>query len=142
MPINDFMQDNMLLKVIGSNPWYANIINFMVTGYVPPGENRRKLIYESRLHLWNEPYLYRVCSDGLPKRCVSVKEATKIIERCHSTPYVGHYGEFRMHSNIWQSGFFWPTMYDDTKDFIWTCTPCQKYGSINARDAMPLTTNL
>jgi hypothetical protein len=40
LPINDFLRDNMLLKVKGSNPWYANIVNFMVAGYVPPGENK------------------------------------------------------------------------------------------------------
>jgi len=33
-------------------------------------------------------------------------------------------------------------MYDDTKEFIWRCIPCQKHGNINARDTMPLTTNL
>jgi hypothetical protein len=114
----------------------------MVAGYVPPGENRRKLIHESHLHLWDEPYLYRVCSDGLLMRCVPVEEASKIIERCHSAPYGGYYGAFHTHSKIWQNEFFWPTMYDDTKDFIRRCTPCQKHGSINARDAMPLTTNL
>jgi hypothetical protein len=27
----------MLLKVTGSDPWYANFINFMIAGYVPPG---------------------------------------------------------------------------------------------------------
>jgi hypothetical protein len=48
----------MLLKVIGSDPWYANFINFMIAGYVPLGENRCKLIYESHLHLWDEPFLY------------------------------------------------------------------------------------
>jgi hypothetical protein len=58
LPINDFLQDDMLLKVTGSDPWYANIVNFMVAGYVPPEENKRKLIYESRPHLWDEPYLY------------------------------------------------------------------------------------
>ena len=58
LPINDFLWDNMLLKVVGSDPWYANIVNFMVAGYVPPGENRQNLIHESRLHLWDEPYLY------------------------------------------------------------------------------------
>jgi hypothetical protein len=114
----------------------------MVVGYVPPGESKRKLIYESRLHLWDEPYFFRVCSDELLRRCVPAEEATKIIERCHSSPYGGHYRAFRTHSKIWQSRFFWPTMYDDTKDFIQRCTPCQKHGSINARDAMSLTTNL
>ena len=64
-PINDFLCDDMLLKVTDSTPWYANIVNFMVSGYVPPGENKKRLIYESRRHLWDDPYLYRVCSDGL-----------------------------------------------------------------------------
>ena len=57
LPINDFLRDDMLLKVSDSNPWYANIVNFMVSGYVPPGENKKKLIYESRRHFWDEPYL-------------------------------------------------------------------------------------
>ena len=33
-------------------------------------------------------------------------------------------------------------MYDDTKEFIWRCIPCQKHGNIKAREAMPLSTNL
>jgi hypothetical protein len=41
LPINDFLRDNMLLRVTDSNPWYANIVNFMVLGYVPPGENKK-----------------------------------------------------------------------------------------------------
>ena len=64
-PINDFLRDDMLLKVTASHPWYVNIVNFMVSRYVPPGENKKKLVYESRRHLWDEPYLYRVCADGL-----------------------------------------------------------------------------
>ena len=114
----------------------------MVAGYVPAGKNKRKLIHESRLHLWDELYLFRVCSDRLLRRCVPAEEAIKIIERCHSSPYGGHYGAFRTNAKIWQSGFFWPTMYDDTKEFIRRCIPCQKHWNINARDAMPLTTNL
>ena len=94
LPINDFLWDNMLLKVVGSDPWYANIVNFMVAGYVPLGENKRELIHESRLHLWDELYLFRVWSDGLLSRCVPAEEATKIIETCHSSPYGGHYGAF------------------------------------------------
>jgi hypothetical protein len=52
----------------------------MVAGYVPPGENNRKLIYESHLHIWDPPYLFRFYSDGLLRRCVPVKEGIKIIE--------------------------------------------------------------
>ena len=69
-------------------------------------------------------------------------EATQIMERCHASPYGGHYGAFRTHAKIWQSGFFWPTMYEDTKDFVRRCHRCQKYGNINSRNEMPLTNNL
>ena len=43
LPINDFLRDDMLLRVMDSNSWYANIMNFIVLGYVPPGENKKKL---------------------------------------------------------------------------------------------------
>jgi hypothetical protein len=65
LPINDSLRDDMLFKITRLDPWYTNIVNFMVAGYVPPDENKRKLIYESRLHIWDPPYLFRVCSDGL-----------------------------------------------------------------------------
>jgi hypothetical protein len=77
-PINDYLRDDTLLKVTDSNPWYANIMNYMVAGYVPPGEDKRKLKYQSRCHLWDDPYLYRVYVDGLLRRCVPMVEAIKI----------------------------------------------------------------
>ena len=40
-PINDFLWDDMLLKVTASHPWYANIVNFLVSGYIPPGRAKR-----------------------------------------------------------------------------------------------------
>jgi hypothetical protein len=94
-PINDFLRDDMLLKVTALHPWYANIVNFMVSGYIPPRESRKKLVYECRHHLWDAPYLYQVCADGLLRHCVPKAEGHKIIEKCHVAPYGGHYGVFR-----------------------------------------------
>jgi hypothetical protein len=73
----------MLYRITRSDPWYANIVNFIVAGYVPPEADKRKLIYKSHHHIWDEPYLIRVCSDKLLRRCVPAKEEIKIIERCH-----------------------------------------------------------
>jgi hypothetical protein len=70
LPINDYMRDDTLLKVSTTNPWYANIINYIVAGYIPPGADKKKIIEDSRLHLWVDPYLDRVCVDGLLKRCI------------------------------------------------------------------------
>jgi hypothetical protein len=138
LPINDYLRDDTLLKVTHSDPWYANIVNYMVAGYVAPGADKRKLKYDARYHLWDDPYLYRVCFDGMLRRCVPIEEGLKIIDRCHASPYGGHYGTFCTHAKIWQSGFYWLTMYQDTKDYVRRYARCQRHGNINTRDAMPV----
>jgi hypothetical protein len=118
LPINDYMGDDTLLKVLIADPWCANIVNYIVAGYIPLGDDKKKIIQDIRLHLWDDTYLYRVCADGLLRRCVPAFETWKILERCHSSPYGGHYGGFRTNAKVWQSGFYWPTMYDDAKSFF------------------------
>jgi hypothetical protein len=51
-------------KVIVSttDPWYANIVNYIVAGYITPGADEKKIIRDSILHLWDDLYLYRVCA--------------------------------------------------------------------------------
>jgi hypothetical protein len=51
LPINDYMRDDTLLKVSTTNPWYVNIINYIVTDYIPPGADNKKIIRDSRLQL-------------------------------------------------------------------------------------------
>ena len=43
LPINDSLQDDMLYGINRSDPWYADIVNFMVSGYVPPGGDKKNL---------------------------------------------------------------------------------------------------
>jgi hypothetical protein len=118
LPINDYMRDDTLLKVSTTDPWYANIVNYIVASCIPPGVDKKKIIRDSRLHLWDDPYLYWVCTDGLLRRCIPSFESRNILERCHSSPYGGHYGTFRTNAKVWQSGFYWSIMYDDTKSFV------------------------
>jgi hypothetical protein len=124
LPINDYMRDDTLLKVSTTDPWYTNIINYIVTDYIPPGVDKKKIIRDSILHLWDDPYLYWVCTDGLLRRCIPAFEIWKILECYHSSPYAGHYGAFRTNAKVWQSGFYWPTMYDDAKSFVRCCSQC------------------
>jgi hypothetical protein len=142
LPINDYMRDDTLLKVSTTDPWYTNIVNYIVAGYIPPGVVRKKIIRDSRLHIWDDSYLYRVCVDGLLRRCIPTFETWKILERCHSSPYGGHYGTFCTNAKVWESGFYWPTKYDNAKSFVRRYIQCQRHGNINTRDAMPLTSNL
>jgi hypothetical protein len=51
LPINNYMRDDTLLKVSTTDPWYANIVNDIVVGYIPPGADMKKIIRDNRLHL-------------------------------------------------------------------------------------------
>jgi hypothetical protein len=44
LPINDYMRDDTLLKVSTTDPWYTNIINYIVVGYIPLGTDKKKII--------------------------------------------------------------------------------------------------
>ena len=59
LPINDYLRDDTLLKVTTTSSWYTIMVNFMVTGYIPPREDKKKLIHLSRFHLWDDPYYLR-----------------------------------------------------------------------------------
>jgi hypothetical protein len=135
MSINHYTRDDTLLKVSTTDPWFANIINYIAA-------NRKKIIRDSRIHLWDDSYLYRVCTDGLLSRSIPAFETQKIVECCHLSPYGGHYGAFCTNAKVWQSGFYWPTMYDDSKSFVRCYIQCQRHGIINTRDTMPLILNL
>ena len=74
----------MLYRIIRSDPWYADIVNFMVKGHVPPGGDIRKLKYESRQDYCDPPYLFRICTNGILRRCVPADEGISIIEKYHS----------------------------------------------------------
>jgi hypothetical protein len=45
------MRDDTLLKVSTTDPWYANIVYYIVAGYIPLGVEKKKIIRDSRLHL-------------------------------------------------------------------------------------------
>jgi hypothetical protein len=42
LPINDYTRDNTLLKVSTTDPWYTNIVNYIVASYIPPGADNKK----------------------------------------------------------------------------------------------------
>ncbi|GJS90446.1 reverse transcriptase domain-containing protein [Tanacetum coccineum] len=67
----------------------------------------------------------------------SGQEALDILKACHSGPTGGHYGANYTARKIFDSGFYWPTIYKDAHDFVTRCDICQRQGKITQRDEMP-----
>nr|GEV35917.1 DNA-directed DNA polymerase [Tanacetum cinerariifolium] len=70
-------------------------------------------------------------------RCVDGKEAMEILEACHHGPTEGHHGPNCIAKKVFDSGFFWPTIYRDAHDMVKHCDACQRQGKISQRDEIP-----
>nr|GEU39515.1 reverse transcriptase domain-containing protein [Tanacetum cinerariifolium] len=61
-------------------------------------------------------------------RCVSGQEAVDILKTCHSGPTGGHHGPNYTARKVFDSGFYWPTIYRDAKNLVKNCDIYQRQG--------------
>ncbi|GJS76533.1 reverse transcriptase domain-containing protein [Tanacetum coccineum] len=65
------------------------------------------------------------------------QEVIDILTTCHSGPTGGHYGANYTTKKVFDSGFYWPTIYKDAHELVKNCDSCQHQGKISQRDEMP-----
>nr|GEZ41849.1 reverse transcriptase domain-containing protein [Tanacetum cinerariifolium] len=66
-----------------------------------------------------------------------IKEAIDILNACHSGPTGGNYGANYTAKKVFDSGFYWPTIYKDAFELVKLCDSCQRQGKISQKDEMP-----
>nr|GEX96827.1 reverse transcriptase domain-containing protein [Tanacetum cinerariifolium] len=64
-------------------------------------------------------------------------EAIDILKACHYGPTRGHHGPNYNAKKVFDSGFYWTSIYRDAQDLVKTCDVCQRQGKILQRDEMP-----
>ena len=82
--------DEQLFKLSFQLPWYADIVNYLACGVVPPEFNyqqKRKLKNDNRYYIWDDPLLFKRGADMIIRRCVPESEQCKILNECHASPY-------------------------------------------------------
>ncbi|GJZ21810.1 reverse transcriptase domain-containing protein [Tanacetum coccineum] len=119
-------------------PWFAD---YLVADIIPKGmtyQQKNKFFSDLKHYFWEEPYLFKVCSDGMIRRCISGPETQTILDQCHHGPTGGHYGPNVTAKKVLDSGFYWPTIIKEAHTLVRLCEACQKTGNISKRDEMPL----
>ncbi|CAN6544902.1 unnamed protein product [Malus baccata var. baccata] len=140
LPILETFPDEQLLSIKVSAPWYADIVNFLVSKRIPcefTRHQRDKLRHDARFYVWDDPYLWKFCPDQIIRRCVHDSECNSILSFCHTYACGGHFGTQRTALKVLQCGFYWPSIFKDAKNFCLTCDKCQRMGGISAKDQMP-----
>ena len=79
---------------------------------------KRKLRTDSRFYIWDDPLLFKRGGAIIIRKCVQETEQGEIIDKCHASPYGGHFAEDRTTHKIIQSGFYWPTLFKDCFEWV------------------------
>ncbi|GJV35849.1 reverse transcriptase domain-containing protein [Tanacetum coccineum] len=141
--IDDNFPKVTLLEITTKNePWFADFANYLVGDIIPKGmtyQQKNKFFSDLKSYFWEEPYLFRMCSDGMIRRCVYGPETRTILYQCHHGPTGGHYGPNITAKKVLDSGFYWPTIIKEAHTLVCLCEACQRTGNISKLDEMPLT---
>ncbi|GJT69900.1 reverse transcriptase domain-containing protein [Tanacetum coccineum] len=138
------VENNVLnnVNVLSDNttPWFADLANYHAGNFVKKGmssQQKRKFFKDAKHYYWDDPYLFKICADQVIRRCVFGKEANEILMACHNGPTGGHHSANYTARKVFDSGFFWPTIYKDAINLVKHCDACQRQGKISQRDEMP-----
>ncbi|GJW76787.1 reverse transcriptase domain-containing protein [Tanacetum coccineum] len=96
-----------------------------------------RLIRWVKNYFWDEPYTFMLYPDNVMRRCVAGSEILEILAHYHSGPTRGHHNASITGRKVYESGFFWPSIYKDAKDYIMRYDACQRLGNISSRSEMP-----
>nr|GEX23292.1 putative reverse transcriptase domain-containing protein [Tanacetum cinerariifolium] len=123
-----------------STPWFADLANYHAGNFIiksMTSQQKQKFFKDARHYFWDDPYLFRTCADQIIRRCVAGKEAIDILNACHSGPTGGHYGANYTAKKVFDSGFYWPSIYKDAFKLVKRCDLCQRQGKVSQKDEMP-----
>ena len=125
--ICDAFPDEQLLAIATKVPWFAHIVNYLVTKSIPDYWNmhqKKKFSYDVRHYFWEEPQLFHVGADQIIRRCVLEEEQEHILAMCHSSLCGGHFTSRKTEAKVLQSGFYWPTLFKDAIKYCKECLKC------------------
>lgn len=63
-------------------------------------------------------------------RCVEEEEAKYTLEEVHEGVYRDHIGLRSLVNKIIKTGYYWPTMQKEAKEYVEKCFKCQRFGNI------------
>ena len=93
-PINDALPDEHLMAISTEQaPWFADFANYLALGILPhdiSSHKMKKFFYDIKLYFLEEPFLYKLCKDGIYRRCLPEEEIQSMIFHYHDSPCGGH----------------------------------------------------
>ncbi|GKC21084.1 reverse transcriptase domain-containing protein [Tanacetum coccineum] len=142
--IYDNFPDETLINISsndeGGTPWFTDFANYHIRKIL-----RKCLTYaqlckffsELKHYFWDDPYMFKMCPDGMIRRCVYGSETQKILDECHNGLTGGHYGPSTTAKKVFDASFYWPIIFKEAHTLVQNYDACQCSGSLSRKDEMP-----
>nr|GEX94720.1 reverse transcriptase domain-containing protein [Tanacetum cinerariifolium] len=120
-----------------SASWFADFANYHAGNFIVKGmtsQHKNKFFKDVKHYFWDDPFLFKICTDQVIQRCVHGKEALDILEAFHNGPTGGHHGANLTAKKVFDSSFFCPTIYKDAHEFVKNYDSCQRQGKFSQRN--------
>ncbi|GJT32294.1 reverse transcriptase domain-containing protein [Tanacetum coccineum] len=104
-----------------STLWFADFANYHAGNFVVKGmssQQKKNFFKDVKHYFWDDPYLFKVCADQVIQRCIFGQESHDILIACHDGPTGGHHGANYTAKKVFDSGFYWHTIYRDAHDLV------------------------
>eukprot|EP00253_Pinus_taeda_P019223 PITA_19223 len=120
---------------------YANIIYHLKNGYAPSHldhTKKRALRLKAKQYQLLNDVLFRINYDSVLLRCLEESEAKFFLQELHDGPAGGHYvGDTTAHK-ILRAGYYWPTLFKDSHNYVRKCQVCQTSAGRQKKPSLPL----
>nr|GEX02749.1 reverse transcriptase domain-containing protein [Tanacetum cinerariifolium] len=115
---------DVVVEIKGTDFANYHARTFVVKGM--SSQQKNKFCKDVKHCFWDDPFLFKIYADQVIRRCVHGQEAIDILKACHYGPTGGHHGPNYTAKKVFDSGFYWLTIYRDAQDLVKTCDVCQR----------------
>ena len=139
--LEDNLPDAQLFSIQITDDYFANIIEFLVTGNAPAEyteKQRKQLVVKAADFTTITGQLYKLGPYEKLRWYVLTHEQCLILQEAHAGITGGHYSGKPTTQKVLTAGLWWPTLHKYVMEFCKKCDVCQRIGKPSRRDEMLL----
>eukprot|EP00253_Pinus_taeda_P027681 PITA_27681 len=129
------------VSVTDSESQYADLIFYLKNGHAPPHlsyKSKRAIRLKAKSFTIIDNVLFKKNYDSILLRCLEKTEAQKVLQELHDGPAGGHFGADTTAHKIIHAGYYWPSLFRDTHEYVRKCLNCQTASGRQRKSAFPL----
>lgn len=141
----EYIDASLVVHSIGEQAkvasWLPSMINYLKTGQCPAGLDSAKRRYY-RLQfvpfMLIDETLFRKDHNGVLLRCIDSERVADVLFEFHDGASGGHFSPRTTTFKIMRAGYYWPSIFKDSHDYVRRCIKCVIFVGKERFAALPL----